>query len=75
MSKTITVRKPTKEAVERANTLSRETYKTIKHMDKIALAAYLDRVYAKGYSDGFSSAKAVEEAPASEQDAKAPAEE
>lgn len=67
MSKTITVRRPVKEAVELANELPHDVYKAIKHMDKISLAAYLDRIYSKGYSDGLTAARADEKGHVSEQ--------
>ena len=57
-----------------AKGLSRESYKTIKHMNKSELTAYLDRVYARGYSDGFKAGKAEVDTPA-DQGTDAPAEE
>lgn len=35
-----------------ANQLRREDYKTIKHMDKAQLTAYLQHVYRRGYEAG-----------------------
>lgn len=46
----------TDEAVKRAAEISREDYKTIKHMDKVALAAYLSRVWKRGYDAGYQAA-------------------
>lgn len=39
-----------------ANQLRREDYKTIKHMDKAQLTAYLQRVYRRGYDAGYLAA-------------------
>lgn len=38
-----------------ANQLRREDYKTIKHMDKAQLTAYLQRVYRRGYDAGVAA--------------------
>lgn len=46
----------TDEAVKRAAEISREDYKTIKHMDKATLAAYLSRVWKRGYDAGYQAA-------------------
>lgn len=46
----------TDEAVKRAAEISREDYKAIKHMDKVALAAYLSRVWKRGYDAGYQAA-------------------
>lgn len=48
-------RKYTKEANEFALVLDRETYKNIKHMDKVTLANYLMSVYQKGYLAGVKA--------------------
>ena len=36
--------------------MRREDYKTIKHMDKVALAAYLSHVWKRGYDAGYQAA-------------------
>ena len=46
----------TDEAVKRAAEISREDYKTIKHMDKATRAAYLSRVWKRGYDAGYQAA-------------------
>lgn len=46
----------TDEAVKRAAEISRKDYKTIKHMDKATLAAYLSRVWKRGYDAGYQAA-------------------
>lgn len=46
----------TDEAVKRAAEISREDYKAIKHMDKVVLAAYLSRVWKRGYDAGYQAA-------------------
>ena len=46
----------TDEAVKRAAEISREDYTTIKHMDKATLAAYLSRVWKRGYDAGYQAA-------------------
>jgi len=38
-----------------AQTMKREDYKAIKHMDKAALTAYLSRVYMRGYEAGLKA--------------------
>lgn len=53
MSKgTRTVPKFTEEAIARADKVSREDYKAIKHMSKIELVDYMDRVYRRGFEAG-----------------------
>ena len=47
-----------------AGQMRREDYKTIKHMDKVALAAYLSRVWKRGYDAGIKAAQAKTGAPA-----------
>ena len=37
-------------------TMKREDYKNIKHMDKRALTEYLSRVYMRGYEAGLKAA-------------------
>lgn len=64
MSKTRMVKKYTDEAMKQSQQLSREDYKAIKHMDKVQLTAYLQRVYNRGYMDGVT---ATAEAAANEQ--------
>jgi len=49
------VRKYTGAANEFAMVLDRETYKKIKHMDKVTLANYLVSVYQKGYLAGLNA--------------------
>lgn len=57
-----TARKRTAFGMEQARQLSREQYKTIKHMDKVELADYLGRVYRRGYEAGYEAA--IEQAKA-----------
>ena len=45
--------------VPKAQTMKRDDYKAIKHMDKAALTAYLSRVYLCGYEDGFKAGSAA----------------
>ena len=53
MSKQLrTVQVATKEAIKFAEKMSREDYKAIKHMSKIDLAEYLQRVWRRGYEVG-----------------------
>ena len=49
MSEIRTVKKRTTFGMKQAQQLSREQYKTIKHMDKVELADYLGRVYRRGH--------------------------
>lgn len=48
-----TVRKRTAFGMEQARQLSREQYKSIKHMDKVELADYLGRVFRRGHEAGY----------------------
>lgn len=74
MSKELrTVKVATKEAIKFAEKMSREDYKAIKHMSKIDLAEYLQRVWRRGYEvgkeAGLKEAKAgAPAAPAAAQD-------
>ena len=59
------------EAVQAASKLSRETYKQIKHFNKIEMAVFLQRVTMDGFKAGYEAAKkefAPAEEPAPEQD-------
>ena len=62
MSEIRTVKKRTAFGMKQAQQLSREQYKTIKHMDKVELADYLGRVYRRGYEAGYEAA--IEQAKA-----------
>lgn len=57
MSNVGTALRFTNKAIERANLIPKEEYKAIKHMNKIELADYLVKVYARGYSDGYRDCK------------------
>lgn len=48
--------KHTAHDLQLAGQMRREDYKTIKHMDKVALAAYLSRVWKRGYDAGYQTA-------------------
>lgn len=56
MSKTRMVKKYTDEAMKQSQQISREDYKAVKHMDKVQLTAYLQRVYKRGYDAGYQAA-------------------
>ncbi|MBP3539985.1 MAG: hypothetical protein J6J62_09095 [Oscillospiraceae bacterium] len=56
MDKTRQVKRYTNEALKASFELDRDTYKNIKHMDKVALSNYLLAVYVKGYQAGAKSA-------------------
>lgn len=53
MGEVRTVRKRTAFGMKQAQQLSREQYKTIKHMDKVELADYLGRVFRRGHEAGY----------------------
>lgn len=55
MAKVRTVQKYKASAVAEAMKLSHEDYKNIKHMDKIAMANYLNTVAARAYQAGFEA--------------------
>ena len=38
-------------------TMKREDYKAVKHMDKEQMSKYLTRIYTRGYEKGFQDAK------------------
>lgn len=48
--------KHTAHDLQLAGQMRREDYKTIKHMDKATLAAYLSRVWKRGYDAGYQAA-------------------
>ena len=50
-----TVEAYTEDAIANADKLSRETFKAIKHMNKIELASFLDDVYRSGYKAGYEA--------------------
>lgn len=52
MGKRIRAYRATDEAVKLADRLSHDEFKTVKHMGKIELAAYLHRVFKRGYDKG-----------------------
>lgn len=53
MAKTRTVQKYTDQAIERAQSMSKEEYQKIKHMNKIELVHYLDQLCAAAYKNGY----------------------
>lgn len=50
---TVNANKHTAHDLQLAGQMRREDYKTIKHMDKATLAAYLSRVWKRGYDAGY----------------------
>lgn len=55
MSDTRNAKTYAKEAMQASLELDRETYKNIKHMDKVTLSNYLVAVYQRGYKAGVKS--------------------
>lgn len=53
MSKTRKVQKYSDTAIERAKKMSKEDYQRIKHMNKIELVHYLDRLCNAAYKEGY----------------------
>ena len=53
---TVNANKHTAHDLQLAGQMRREDYKTIKHMDKATLAAYLSRVWKRGYDAGYQAA-------------------
>lgn len=49
---TVNANKHSAHDLQLAGQMRREDYKTIKHMDKATLAAYLSRVWKRGYDAG-----------------------
>lgn len=45
------------EAVKMSGQMTREAYKTVKHMDKVQLTAYIGKVWSDGYQAGLTAAK------------------
>ena len=45
-----------------ATLMKREDYKTIKHMDRAALTAYLTRIYMRGYEAGQKAGTGIKTA-------------
>lgn len=52
-----TVKRYSKEALNSSLHLDRETYKRIKHMDKVELSNYIEAVYTKAFSKGYEAGK------------------
>ena len=52
MAKTRMDKKYTGEVMKQAQQMSREDYKAVKHMDKVQMIAYLQRIYRRGYEAG-----------------------
>lgn len=48
-------KKYTSDAMHASLELDRETYKNIKHMDKVSLSNYLATIYQRGYQAGVKS--------------------
>lgn len=57
MAKLIETRRYTSEAMKSSFIIDRETYKNIKHMDKVQLSDYLEAVYKRAYEKGFAAGK------------------
>ena len=55
MGKTVMARRATKTAIEFADSVSHEEYKSIKHMNKIELVDYMRRVWQRGYDIGHEA--------------------
>ena len=51
----VNANKHTAHDLQLAGQMRREDYKTIKHMDKATLAAYLSRVWKRGYQAAVKS--------------------
>lgn len=51
----------TDDALKAAMVLDRETYKKIKHMDKVELSNYLSAIYLKGREAGMKAASGIAE--------------
>ena len=58
----VNANKHTAHDLQLAGQMRREDYKTIKHMDKATLAAYLSRVWKRGYDAVKSVAPQLREA-------------
>ena len=63
MGKMVAARRATKTAIDLADSVSHEEYKSIKHMNKVDLVLYLRRVWERGYEvgheDGLRDAQAA----------------
>ena len=57
MAKDRKVQRYTADAMHSSFMIDRETYKNIKHMDKVQLANYLEAIYKKAYEKGFEAGK------------------
>lgn len=76
MSKLRMVQKYRDEAVKAAAKLTHDSYKAIKHMNKIQLVAFMTQVSQNGFKAGYEAAKkelTPAEEPAPEQSAEATA--
>ena len=63
MGKMVAARRATKTAIDLADSVSHEEYKSIKHMNKVELVAYMRRVWQRGYDVGHEAGvKAAQQA-------------
>nr|DAO80368.1 MAG TPA: hypothetical protein [Caudoviricetes sp.] len=58
---TVNANKHTAHDLQLAGQMRREDYKTIKHMDKATLAAYLSRVWKRGYDAGYQAPRGLQD--------------
>ena len=61
MPKERAAHKYTNDALKISMSLDRETYKKIKHMDKVELSNYLSAIYLKGREAGMKAASGIAE--------------
>ena len=63
MGKVVPARRATQKALDLADSVSRDEYKSVKHMNKVDLVLYLRRVWERGYEvgheDGLRDAQAA----------------
>ena len=56
------VKKYPKAVVDLAGQMRRDDYRTVKHMNKVDLTAYLTRVWRRGYEAGLKAAGETQKA-------------
>ena len=55
MAKMVAARRATQKAIELADSVSHDEYKSIKHMNKVELVDYMRRVWQRGYDIGHEA--------------------
>ncbi len=74
-SKVRTVQRYRQEAIDAASKVTRQTYKEVKHMDKIQFVQFLQATINRGFQAGYKAAREEMEASAAKKESEADASE